>query len=139
LTELVLDASVVLRWFGDREEANGTQAMALRAEYEAGDLTVTVPPLLGLEVVNMAGRRWGWAESSLLELVAGIGALGFDWREPGLDNVARWTAAGLSAYDAAYVALAEEIRTVVVTDDRTMADAAPRVVRRLSTWLSGSP
>jgi hypothetical protein len=32
--------------------------MALRAEYEAGDLMVTVPPLLGLDVVNVAGRRW---------------------------------------------------------------------------------
>ena len=46
--------------------------------------------------------------------------LRFTVLQPDLVGVARWTARGLTAYDACYVALAEERRTAVVTADRQM-------------------
>jgi hypothetical protein len=53
LNEVVLDASVVLKWFGPRDEALAAQARVLRARYEQGDLLVTVPSLLFLELFNL--------------------------------------------------------------------------------------
>jgi len=124
LNELVLDASVVLKWFVGESEAGHSQARAVRADYEAGRLLVVVPSLLFLEVLNIAGRRWAWDEPELLELSDALDELGFDVAEPELRSVATWTARGLTAYDSVYVALAEERGTYLLTDDRQILDAA---------------
>lgn len=57
MTELVLDASVLLTWFTGGAERGREQASRLRAEYERGGLVVVVPSLIFLELQNVAGRR----------------------------------------------------------------------------------
>ena len=47
-------------------------ARHLRAAFEAGELIVLAPPLLQLEIVNVAGRRWRWSEPSLVDLAVGL-------------------------------------------------------------------
>lgn len=133
MTEVVLDASVVLKWFVRREEPGRTEARALRGAYEAGGLVVVVPALLYLEVLNVAGRRWGWDADALLRLVAGLEDLGFELADPALASVAAWTARGLTAYDAAYVAIAEERGIHVVSDDRVVLDVAGPLARPLAS------
>jgi predicted nucleic acid-binding protein len=123
--EAVLDASVVLKWFRAEGERNLPPARLLRSEFEAGKLIVFVPPLLHLEIVNVAGRRWGWDEPALVELATSLDELSFELREPELVRVARWTARGLAAYDAAYVALADGEQLRLVTDDDGIVAAAP--------------
>jgi hypothetical protein len=44
VNELVLDASVVLKWFHHASERRGEQARSLRAEYERGELLVRATP-----------------------------------------------------------------------------------------------
>jgi predicted nucleic acid-binding protein len=134
VTEAVLDASVVLKWFGHRGEEREAEALNVRAAYEAGDLVAIAPRLLALEVMNVAGRRWRWGSDQLVELADDLEDLGFEWREAGLDRVARWTAGGLSAYDAAYVALAEEAGIGLVTDDDRIIELAGPVVVPLRDW-----
>lgn len=131
MNELVLDASVVLKWFAGEGEAGFSQARTVRGQYEAGDLLVVVPSLMFLEVVNIAGRRWLWDEPQLLELAGALDDLGFDIAEPKLRSVAAWTAHGLSTYDSAYVALAEERGLQLLTDDQQILDVAPNLVRPL--------
>jgi hypothetical protein len=58
VTEVVLDAPVVLKWFRVEGERHLDPARSLRAAFEAGELIVFAPPLLRLEIVNLAGRRW---------------------------------------------------------------------------------
>jgi predicted nucleic acid-binding protein len=125
MTETVLDASVVLKWFRVEGERYAEPARALRTAFEAGELIVLAPPLLHLEIINVAGRRWHWTETSLVDLAVALEDLGFDVREPELTRVARWTTHGLTAYDAAYVALAEgEGIRLITDDDRIVAVAA---------------
>ncbi len=45
--------------------------------------------------------------------------------------MATWVARGLTAYDAAYVALAEERDLALVTDDETIIELAPEISRPL--------
>jgi len=54
----------------------------------------------------------------LVDLAVALEDLGFDAREPELTRVARWTAHGLTAYVAAYVALADGdgIRLIIDVD-----------------------
>ncbi len=138
MRDVVLDASVVLKWFRDKGESHVEAARSLRAAFAAGELLVFAPSLLLLEIVNVAGRRWGWQETALAELAASLDALGFELVEPDLSRVARWTARGLTAYDAAYVAVAEAATIELVTDDELILAVAPGVAMPLADEKTGS-
>lgn len=58
--------------------------------------------------------------------------MGFEVVDPDLKAVARWTGAGLTAYDAAYVALAESSGASLVTDDQAILEVAAEVTRPLA-------
>lgn len=131
MNELVLDASVVLKWFADEGEEGFPQARSVRDQYEAGGLLVVVPSLMFLEVLNIAGRRWSWGEPQLLELAGALDDLGFDVAEPELRSVAAWAARGLTAYDSACVALAEERGVQLLTDDQQVLRLAADFARSL--------
>ncbi len=132
MTEVVLDASVVLKWFRADGERHLDPARSLRATFEAGRLAVVAPPLLRLEIVNVAGRRWQWGEDALVELAVALDELGFEFEEPELARIASWTARGLTAYDAAYVALAEARTTPLITDDDLIISLAGEVATALA-------
>ena len=124
MREAVLDASVVLKWFTRMDEPGAAAARRLRAEFEEGLLGVVVPPLPHLEILNVAGRRWAWSADSLLELAGSLQALPLDLVEPDLSLVARWVGAGLNAYDAAYLAVADAARLPLITEDASILSAA---------------
>lgn len=132
MTEVVLDASVVLKWFRADGERHLEPAKSLRRKFEAGQLTVLAPPLLRLEIVNVAGRRWHWDEHTLIDLASSLEELGFEYEEPELDQVASWTARGLTAYDASYVALAEARTTTLITDDDLIVSVAGDFAKALA-------
>jgi predicted nucleic acid-binding protein len=122
LRQLVLDASVLGRWIFQPKEAG-----ALRAEFEAGELTIAVPALVFLELLNVAGRQLRWAVDELTELADRLQQSGFDVLEPDLARVATWVGRGLTAYDASYVALAEQLDVPLATGDRFILELAPKV------------
>jgi predicted nucleic acid-binding protein len=132
MNAVVLDASVVIKWFRSAGEAHVEAARSYRSELKAGNLTVHVPPLLFLEIVNIAGRRWQWQRPELVELAYTLGDLGLVVREPPLAGVAEWTARGLTAYDASYVALADAESTKLVTADERLLAIAKEVAFPLS-------
>lgn len=126
MTEVVVDASVVLSWFSGGDAA----ADRVREAFERGELHVVVPSLHHLEIVNVAGRRWGWDPGALGDLATALGQLGFEVADADLLAVAAWTGRGLTAYDAAYVALAESRAIDLVTGDEAILGAAPGIARR---------
>lgn len=128
MNEAVLDASVVIKWFHAEGERNLEDALDLRRRYEAGELRVLAPPLLQLEILNVAARSWRWPEKRLQQLAGTLADLGFELVEPPLPALARWASRGLTAYDAAYVAVAEEAGVLLATDDAEIARAAPELL-----------
>ncbi|TAM56250.1 PIN domain-containing protein [bacterium] len=132
MNQAVLDASVVLKWFQPETERHAAAARSLRADFQAGTLAVIAPPLLYVEIVNVAGRRWRWERAALVDLAHALQALRFDVRQPALGSVAEWTARGLTAYDATYVALAQAEAIPLVTDDEQILALAPAASRALA-------
>ncbi len=126
MRHLVLDASVVVRWFRTPVEPTGR---ALRSEFESGRIAVTIPGLLFLELLNVAGRQWRWREEKLLEFAEELDGTKFELLDPDLGRVANWVARGLTAYDASYVALAEQLDVPLITVDRAILEAAPQLAR----------
>lgn len=133
MTEVVLDASVMLKWFRIQGERNAQAAASLRAQFEMGELLVLAPPLLGLEIVNVAGQSWKLEERALVTLAEALGGLGIQFREPDLVRMARWTARGLTSYDAAYVALAEAEGITLISDDELVCAKAAGTAIPLSS------
>lgn len=132
MTEAVLDASVVLKWFHSEGEENVEAARRLRERFEEGELRALAPALLWLEVLNVAARRWRWTQDQLGQLATSLPELGFELFEPELPDVARWSAHGLTAYDAAYVAVAEHTGVELITDDSEIVRVAPELAVALA-------
>ena len=124
----------MLKWFC-AEQRGSFEARQLRDDYQAGRLSVIVPSLLFLELLNVAGRRWRWEAEAVAELAEALGDLSFEVSEPELPSVASWISRGLTAYDAAYVALAERRELALVTDDDAIIELTPGISRAL---LGGS-
>jgi predicted nucleic acid-binding protein len=131
LTVTVLDASVVLKWFARSPESGDAEAGALREAFVRRDVDAAVPRLLFLEVLNIAGRRWSWPPDDVTALAQALGDLPWLVSDPALPLVATWVGRGLTAYDATYVALAQSLDGVLVTEDKRLLDVAGTLARPL--------
>lgn len=129
MIEIVVDASIVSLWLRPPASPGAESAQRLLERYEAGRLSVVAPPLLFLELLNVAGRRWLWTESALCDLATRLEAMLTEVVDPDLRRVASWAARGLTAYDATYVALAEERGVPLITHDRQILDVATGIAQ----------
>jgi predicted nucleic acid-binding protein len=131
----VLDSSVVVKWFRAEGERHISAARSLRAEFESGALMIFAPRLLQLEILNAAGRRWRWSEAELLTLAETLDQLNFEIIEPEASRVALWIARGLTAYDAAYLAVSEQGGLRLVTDDEGILAVAGSLAEPLAAYV----
>jgi predicted nucleic acid-binding protein len=130
--EVALDSSVILKWFTAVEEEHQDRARAFQGAFAEGRLRIIAPRLLMLELLNAAAHGWRWSGDQLAALAEDLGELRFELVDPALADVARWAARGLSAYDAAFVAVAEAAGVELVTADRRIVQLAPAVARSLA-------
>jgi predicted nucleic acid-binding protein len=124
---IVVDASVLANVIGD-DGADGHRAREVLRGQE-----LSVPNLADVEVVSVLRRRWLAKTMTARRFAAAVddlGALPAD-RYPVLPFIPRAyeLRANVSAYDATYVALAEQLGCALVTVDRRLATApGPRCV-----------
>jgi predicted nucleic acid-binding protein len=123
---LVLDASAALTLLR-QEPGHDAVREHLAGRIAAGD-EILVPGLFWLEVVNVLAVRYRFTPAAIVEAVYELEQLGMattDVGRPGVlavvDAVAR---SGLTAYDAAYLVLAESAGASLLTADADLAVAA---------------
>jgi predicted nucleic acid-binding protein len=87
-----------------------------------------------LEVLNVGARKWLLGEPALRVLVASIEDLDIELVAADHGRVAAWAARGLSAYDAAYVAVAESANLRLLTDDDQIVDVATDIAVPLADF-----
>lgn len=123
---------MVLKWIHSKDERHLEPALELRRNFEDGELQVLAPPLLWLEILNVAVRSWHWDEAKMAELATSLPELGFEIIDPELESIAHWSGEGLTAYDAAYVTVAEGAGVKLITDDARMVESAPGIALALA-------
>ena len=123
---LVIDASVAIGLV--RKEDTSEQGSAIVRRHQRAGGRLLAPSVLWLEVLNSLGRRHRLPAAAILEDLAELDALGLETIELDrpmlllvLDAVARH---GLTAYDAAYLVLAETMDAQLLTADAILARAA---------------
>ncbi len=131
---MVIDASVVLKGFFPDEEGRIAAQSLIRA-YVQGEIPLLAPTLLPYEVTNavlQAVRRGRLSLVKAREVLRTFQELGIPTAE------VTWQRAlelahmyNRPAYDGAYLALAEEQRTQLVTGDRALYHA----VRGYLPWV----
>ena len=134
MIELVVDASVIAKWWWTLREEDVERALLLRDRLLRGELVFVVPTLLFLELLNAAARRWRWTPEQVASLALQLGRLRFIVHEPALPAIARWASRGLSAYDASYVALAEQRGATLITTAAQIIAVAPTIARHLRDY-----
>ncbi len=119
----IMDASVLVPALmpaaQDGDAANAMAALDDRA------LDVIAPSLIDLEVINAAARRRGMSERELLGVVHRLQSIAVTRIDPKLEDIARWCARGLSAYDASYAALSEELDATLLSRDTQLHELLP--------------
>ena len=121
MTSVVVDASVVAKWFIPEQDHEA--ARALRDDYLAGDRSLLAPELLPYEVINALHYSGHYAGDRLVEAAATLPEYGIDLRpfRDGGDIATMAAAAAVTVYDAAYLALGRASdATVYTADDRLL-------------------
>lgn len=123
---VVLDASAALALLRAEPEADAVRGCLARLP--VADDAVLVPEHLWLEVVNVLVRRYGWDVGAVVRAIRDLDEVGVSTvpseRPLTLLALDRMTEHGLTAYDAAYLALAEAADAALLTLDDRLADAA---------------
>jgi predicted nucleic acid-binding protein len=139
VNRVVIDASVALKWYLADEEF-GQRAIDLLDKYMSNDLDFLAPSLLEYEVVNgliIAQKRGKIREEKILEAIEGFASLEMKLKDlhlyyPRMLNFSRTY--NRSAYDASYLALADEEAAVFITADGDLYKTVKKDLKWV-TWL----
>lgn len=139
MKRLVIDASVSLKWYLDDEE-HSARALSLLAKYVSDELDIIAPTLLEYEVTNgliIARKRGRVKEDAILAALDGFKDLGIK-----LKNISHLYPKVLhycktyncSAYDASYMAIAENEGVDLITSDKGLHDAVKKDLKWVK-WI----
>ena len=125
--EYVVDSSVVTKWF--LVESDSELAIRLRDDFATGRVNLAAPTLLFYEVMNALRFSSQYNERDLALAAKSLSKYQFNiWRPRGklleLSSVVSLRQ-DLTVYDACYVALAQRMRTRVITEDKEILSKFP--------------
>lgn len=123
MRRVVLDAGVLLGWFDA-----ASPHRSLRAEYEAGTLTVIAPQGVVADALGTLAAQ-GVPGDVLARIGTELHRIGLQLQDPPIEALATWLGKGLLSGQAAYPALAASLEVPLVTDDpelQRVADGIPR-------------
>lgn len=136
--KIVVDTSVLIKWFKTRDEELLDEAKHLLEEIERRRVEVHVPALLLYEVGNILLCKTRLGLTALEAALDAVEGLPFAVAPPATPLLKRAVHLGrqlkLTFYDASFLALAVELDCPFVTADRVLFDRtrALRRVRHLS-------
>ena len=139
MKRIVIDASVVLKWFLDDEEYYQS-ALGLLNKYVSFELEIVAPSLLDYEVLNglqIARKRGRIAQDKTIMAVEGFLGLEIEKKEisPLYSRIMYFSETyNLSVYDASYLALGDVEVIELITADRNLSNRVKKDLKWVK-WL----
>ncbi len=138
MKRLVIDASVAMKWYFSDEE-HGEKALKILEAHASDRLSLLAPALLEFEMANVmvvAKRRGRVKDEDTIGAMEGFTGLGISFYP--MDSLFKKILGychvnGISAYDAAYIALAEDLKTDFVTADKRLFNSTRKLT--FVTWI----
>lgn len=122
--DLVLDASVALKWFIDEEGSH--KARRLMRSIKGGKVLVYVPAVFSFEVANILSLKENISSELLFSSIRFLYSLGLQSginSEEFLEKSVRISRDfKITVYDASYVALAQDLKIDLLTADKKLKD-----------------
>ncbi len=126
---LVLDASVVIKWFSNEE--NSEKAIGIRNRFVEGNVLIVCPDLTIYEVSNALRYAKVLDKRDLTEAIKSLYELEIDIIVPTRDVITKALELAIehdiTVYDAVYVSLAELLDARLVTSDEKLIKACKQV------------
>lgn len=125
---LILDASVIIKWFIDEPDSN--QALVYLSTFQNGQTTIIVPSLLFYELGNIlvskkaAVGRVGEIMTMLLNLGLESEDIGLRWFRKIYQNAVEYS---ITFYDAAYITLLRKKNCQFITADQKLFEKVHKI------------
>ena len=120
---VLLDSSVVLKWFR-KNEAWRDVALQIRKAYLEGHLVIYVPDLLIYEIANVLRYKPDMIPAQIKELVGSLFGMQIKIVQISSEVIGRAVdlacAYEITVYDAAFLAMAEQLRTDFISSDEKL-------------------
>lgn len=121
---LVVDSSVIVKWFAKQDEADRPQALFIRKRFLSHQLNLIVPDLVFYEIINVLKTKKEVEGQDAKETIKFLFAHPFYtvWPSQALFLSALKIAYDheLTIYDAIYVALAQGVACSLITADKKL-------------------
>jgi len=119
----VVDTSVILKWvLGDEREPDQGKALALLNAWVEDRAELLAPSLWEYEVGNFLGRQFPQQASDKMSLLLNLKFASIPLTERMHQLCFAWMAVNkVTFYDACYLAVAEETKSILVTADAKFA------------------
>ena len=145
MTRLLIDTSVLIKWFHSEGESELPQARALRSAHAAGELDAHMLDLAAYEVGNVLSRALRWTGADVADQLDDLHAI----LGPPLVMTPVWLRRAatlahthaLSFYDASWAAAAVELAIPLISADRQLlaadlAESPTEITSRLKLSLT---
>lgn len=125
---LVLDASVVVKWFSKEEDSE--KAIELRDKFVNREVFIVCPDLVLYEVANALRYNKNLDENDIREAIGSLYDMEIDIIVPTKEVMARAIEFArefnITIYDAVYVSLADILNAKLITADKMLVKACKR-------------
>ena len=119
---IVLDASVAVKWFNEKNEDHVENAIKIQGQKISGHLEIIVPDLFFLEVLNAFLTKSGFGSQEMSTIQQSLQKLNLKIVYPDNDilkdtiNIASDN--NLTIYDSLYIAVAKVYEAPLFTEDK---------------------
>ncbi len=128
--DIVLDASVAVKWFNEKNEDYVEAAVEIQNQKISGCLDIIVPDLFFLEVLNVFLTKSGFGpqEISIIRQVLHKMSLRVIYPDNDIleDTVQIACANSLTIYDSLYIAIAKVCEAPLFTEDKKILSCGSR-------------
>lgn len=140
---LVIDASIVVKWFSALGESNVPEAVNILDRRVRGDVALLVPDLLYYEVCNALVYKKSLSDEKVQLSIASLFAIGMETIHINVDlmlvSLVLARQCGITVYDACYAVLAQKCGCPLVTaNPRHQGQVLGCEVIPLGEWQAGT-